>query len=161
MEDAVCEILEKTKPRMHRPLIEVLVSNVSLKGLYDTGADVSCINEEVFKKLKDKPKVNQMKKGSTCTSASGDKLKVLGRYDLQLQVGKKKITHPFYVIKNLNRDLIIGFDFIQAQHLNYDTESRSFSWKKNGAWHRGQLKVSEVQTLPPPLRVNHKSKCEN
>ena len=148
MEDVVCEILNEIKPRIHRPLIAVSLSNIPVRGLYDTGADVSCISEAVFKKLKDK-KVNILNQQSSCTSASGDKLKVLGKYELTLQIGKKKIEHPFYVIKNLNRDLILGFDLIQAHHLNYNTETKSFSWKNGGRWHRGQLKVSEQKTLPP------------
>ena len=57
LNDAVCEIVEKAEPRFHRPHITVTLSSISLKGLYDTGADVCCISEKVFLKmnLKDKP----------------------------------------------------------------------------------------------------------
>ena len=149
MEDVVCELLNEIKPQVHRPLIAVSLANVPIRGLYDTGADVSCISETVFKKIKDRPKLNLLKKPGRCTSASGDKLEVIGKFDFELTIGKRKFTHPFYVIKNLNRDLIIGFDLIQAHHLNYSTESKSFSWKNEGKWHKGHLKVWERQVLPP------------
>ena len=52
-------------------------------------------------------------------------------------------------MKNLSGDLILGFDLIQKHHMNYNTKSKSFSWKIGGRWSRGQLKVCEKQTLAP------------
>ena len=151
LDDAVCEIVEKAEPRFHRPHIAVTLSSVSLKGLYDTGADVSCLNEKVFQKIdkKDRPTLNISERGKRFKSAGGELLQVIGKFLFQLKVGKKVIEHPLYVVKNLSGDLILGFDLIQKHHLNYNTETKSFSWKGGGRWSRGQLKVCEKQTLAP------------
>jgi transposase InsO family protein len=150
-DDAVCEIVEKAEPRFHRPHIAVTLSSISLKGLYDTGADVSCLNEKVFQKIdkKDRPTLNISERGKRFKSAGGELLQVIGKFLFQLKVGKKVIEHPLYVVKNLSGDLILGFDLIQKHHLNYNTETKSFSWKGGGRWSRGQLKVCEKQTLAP------------
>ena len=151
LDDTVCEIVEKAEPRFHRPHIAVTLSSIHLRGLYDTGADVSCLNEKVFQQMnkKDKPTLDISERGKRFKSASGELLKVTGKFLFSLRVGKKLIQHPLYVVKNLSGDLIIGFDLIQKHHLNYNTESKSFSWKGGGRWSRGQLKVCEKQTLAP------------
>ena len=98
---------------------------------------------------KDKPRLDISERGKRFKSASGKLLKVTGKFLFSLKVGKKLIQHPLYVVKNLSGDLILGFDLIQKHHLNYNTESKSFSWKTGGRWSRGQLKVCEKQTLAP------------
>ena len=71
LDDTVCEIVEKAEPRFHRPHIAVTLSSISLKGLYDTGADVSCLNEKVFLQMSKKDKSTlDMVKGSKLPVAS-------------------------------------------------------------------------------------------
>ena len=82
-------------------------------------------------------------------SASSDRLNVKGLYRLSVQIGKKAVTHSFYVIRRLSEEVILGFDFIQTHHLNYSTMTRNFSWKSEAKWGSGRLKVSEQRVLSP------------
>ena len=110
-----------------------------LKGLYDTGADMSCKHDKVFKKLKrlGLPLRNLLNSKRKFLGAGSEALIILGQYEVPLTVGKKTINHPVYVVKNLSADILLGFDFNHTHHLNYNTERKSFPG------HRGQIKVCE------------------
>ena len=42
---------------------------------------------------------------------------------------------------------IVSRDFIHWFHLNYDTETRGFFWKKSNEWQKGSLRAKKTQTL--------------
>ena len=64
-----------------RPYVTVVCNGISVNWLYDTGADVSVMSENLFKEIKSKGKVVQINELSNITSASKDKLKILGKCD--------------------------------------------------------------------------------
>jgi hypothetical protein len=50
--DAVTEIQSNLKPSFHCPYLGVNVQNAHrIRGLYNAGADISCMNEKVFRQL--------------------------------------------------------------------------------------------------------------
>jgi hypothetical protein len=57
-------------------------------------------------------------------------------------------THEFYVIPDLNKLLILGFDFIQKHQLWNCPKNRSFTWEGQPNWGQGHLKVSTATTIP-------------
>ena len=74
LDNKVCEIIEKAESRFCCPHIPVTLSSIPLKGLYNTGADVSCLNEKVFQQRdkKDKPTLDISEQGKRFKSASGE-----------------------------------------------------------------------------------------
>ncbi len=92
-----------------------------MRGLYDTGADISCISEKVFRQLPPlyRPQKLASDKTPNFRSAGGQPLPVRGLYEFNLKVDKKFIKHKFYVIPDLNEPLILGIDFIQQHQLWY------------------------------------------
>jgi hypothetical protein len=69
MEDDDCKLFIEIKTKLYWPLIVVSLANIPIRGLFDTGADISSISKAVFKRLQDRLKVNLLKKLSKCTSA--------------------------------------------------------------------------------------------
>ena len=69
-----------------RPYADVTINDIKIKFLYDTGADVSCIQEETFRKLK-LPITKITHKD--CKSAGGQSLKILGQTELPLKFDGK------------------------------------------------------------------------
>ena len=63
-------------------------SSIPLKGLYDTGADVSCLNEKKFLQMnkKDKPTLDISERAKRFKL-----LKVTGKFLFSLKAGKKLI----------------------------------------------------------------------
>jgi hypothetical protein len=148
-QDAVCEIERLVAPRISRPFVPVIMYKKQIKGLYDTGADVSCLDEKIFREIpiQDRPKKIVETKRSTFTSASGDKLNINGKYLFPLQIGTKKIQHEIFVVKNLNEKLILGIDFIQKHQLNYRTDTRSFNWNRLENWNHGRVRTRRIEII--------------
>jgi len=46
------EIKSTLKPSFRRPYLQIKLQNsVSVRGLYDTGADISCLSQKVFRQI--------------------------------------------------------------------------------------------------------------
>ena len=118
--------------------------------LYNTGADLSAISEDIFCKIPDSQRPRQLEELSPCQlhSAGRQLLQVKGKYNFDLQIGKKKISHPFYVIQNLSKSSIMGIDFIHKHSLRYCPEEKSFSWKKSPSWKSGTMKSWSLVSIP-------------
>ena len=80
------------------------------RALVDTGAEVSLMHRRVFDKLKDgyvlgKQKVNLQ-------AVNGDRLQVDGCVTIKLKLGGRNFHQKFYVVDGLNRNVILGRDWI-------------------------------------------------
>jgi hypothetical protein len=150
MTDTVNEIKQNLQPTFCRPYLTVNLQNcISIKGLYDTGADISCVSEKYFRQL---PPPYQPIKLKTETlprfkTAGGQPLTVRGRCKFRVRIGTKFLQHKFY--PDLNEPLILGIDFIQKHQLWYCPKNRSFAWEGQPNWGQGHLKVAAATTIPP------------
>jgi hypothetical protein len=98
MNDAENEIKNTLKPSFCHPYLWVSVQNwTSVRGLYDTGADISSLSEKVFchlKKLEGEP--TPMFK-----LAGGQPLPVRGTYKFKIGISNKFLKQEFYVIPDI------------------------------------------------------------
>ena len=78
--------------------------------LLDTGAETSVLHERMFRGLKG---VTLRKKDVDLQTANGSALKVLGVADIDFKLGDKDFRHSFVVVSNLNRNIILGNDWIE------------------------------------------------
>lgn len=150
IEHTICEIENRSRnKKCERPFLSVFLGNMSLKGLYDTGADISCLNDRVFRKISPDqrpPRIVENNR-SIFRAANGDPLEVRGLYHLKLRMGKSLVEHPFFVVKNLSEDMILGIDFIHQHNLNYNATAKSFRWKGGPSWTEGHLKTCKALTI--------------
>ncbi len=140
------------KPSFRRPYLQVKLQNsISVRGLYNTGADISCISLKVFRQLPPQLRPKKLEEGNfpKFKSAGGQIMPVHGKYQFKAQIGTKTIQHEFYVIPELNELLILGIDFIQQHQLWYCPKNRSFAWEGQPNWGAGHLKVCSAVTIPP------------
>ena len=80
------------------------------RALVDTGAEVSVISERVYNSLKPKPQLEN--KNANLQTADGSPLSTEGLVRLQLKTGSYSTFHDFFVAKNLNRNCILGRDWL-------------------------------------------------
>ena len=80
--------------------------------LVDSSAEVSLIHLRVFHSLKNKPKLR--KHDLSLATAGNTPLKIDGFNELEFCIGGIKMLHKFYVVQNLNRNVIIGLDWLQS-----------------------------------------------
>ena len=88
----------------------IKLQRIYYRSLVDTGAELSLINEKVYKHLKFQPALK--KTSIALQSANGSNIKVLGTVDLELKIAGMKITQNFIVVSDLNRNVILGRDFL-------------------------------------------------
>ncbi len=120
--DAVSEIKSNLKPSFNRPYLWVNIQNaIKTRGLYDTGADISCMSEKFFRQLppQNRPQRLALDKSPNFRSAGGQPLQVRGLYEFTFHINSKFVKHRCYVIPDLNEPLILGIDFIQQHQLWY------------------------------------------
>ena len=71
----------------------------------------------VYKALKVKPKIT--KKFVNLQSVNGESLEVKGRVNLNFEMNGTKLNHDFYLLTNMNRNLIIGHNFLTKMVFAY------------------------------------------
>ena len=89
--------------------------------LLDTGATVSVLNEETWKKSGDVSKVNPVT--GTLTTANGNELTVLGETKVRFRIGNIDCFWPVMIAQGLSHNCILGSDFFQhfGCQIHYDT----------------------------------------
>ncbi len=124
---AVC--LARTYFKPNRPFVLVHIANVSCQALYDSGANVSCIHDSVFRSFS--PDVRPQAIPSLQLQfhlALGDALQVRGVYSISISLLGKTVQHNFCVIKNLSEQVILGADFINRHALAYCPLTTTTHW---------------------------------
>ena len=90
--------------------VTLKIGKQRFRSLIDTGAEVSLMHNRVFRTLKGQ-KVET--KDIVLQSANGGLLGVVGKTELKFQLGDKTSTHSFVVVSDLNRNLILGNDWLE------------------------------------------------
>ena len=80
------------------------------RALIDTGAMVSLLSMNVYKALKTRPKLTNAT--IHLQSVNGENLEVKGYVNLDFDLNGTKLNHNFYVVTSMNRNLILGHDWM-------------------------------------------------
>lgn len=130
-----------------RPYALSRIGRIQVKSLFDTGADICCLRTDTFHKAK----LNlpaQQGLGKDFKAAGGDSLKLSGKVMLPITIDNKTVTHPFFLIDNLNEQCILGIDFITKHSLNYCPKTRTFFWPGERQWLEGIVSSTKTLTIP-------------
>jgi Reverse transcriptase (RNA-dependent DNA polymerase)/RNase H-like domain found in reverse transcriptase/Integrase zinc binding domain/Integrase core domain len=124
------------------------VRNHSIKFLYDTGSDITCISAEEFKKFQPTPKMD-FTNPRGFKSAGGQPLDYIGTCQLPILIDGQTNCTKVHVINNLNEAGILGMDFISTFNLVLDTHTKEFFWGNEKKWHQGFITTKKATKLPP------------
>ena len=104
---------------------------MTIRALYDTGADVNSMSAIAFKKipLKNRP-IKLPETHCALESANNGAMKVLGRYRMNIYVAGKDVKATVLIVNRLNKEFIIGMTLIGAHQLYWNPDSREL----NSAW---------------------------
>ena len=138
-----------TPKQSNRPYVNVRVKGKNFRGLYDTGADASCMSEDAFRSIPvdqrpvKKPDAIQRK----FRAANGQDLQVRGLYDMTVTIQGKQVQHPFYVINNLSEAVILGMDFIKQRQFSFCPVQHEFYWTDQGPWTTGRMRTTKIERI--------------
>jgi len=137
------------KRQIGRVFLEAEIFKKRNKVLYNTGGDISCLDEKEFRKIpvELRPKANAFSTRRQYLSASKDPLVIKGVFDIPIKICGKTISHPLHVIKNLSDPIILGADFIHEHKLSYCPKKRDFFWSAK-KWVNGVAALTTACVLP-------------
>ena len=90
------------------------ISKQKYRALVDTGADKTLLSRRVYNTLSNPPPLRRA--DINLESVTGTQLKIDGAIELSFVVAGLKLRYTFYVVPNLDRNAIIGRDFLK--HFN-------------------------------------------
>ena len=93
----------------------ITLENRKYRSLLDSGAEMSLCHRRVYQSLSFPPRL--LKKDISLQSVTGQSLKVDGCATLTLKIAGIKIEHTFVVVPELNRNIILGRDFLQQNQV--------------------------------------------
>ena len=90
------------------------------RSLVDTGAEVSLISKRAYDSLSNPPKLQRRK--VNLQSVNGGLLDFKGLVELDISIGGAPFKQNFYVVSTMNRNVILGRDFLTTHgvRLYYD-----------------------------------------
>jgi hypothetical protein len=98
----------------------ISIGNTRMRSLVDTGARVSLMNRTIYQSLANRPR---LKSSNLCLqTVNGESMPVDGRVNIRFTIGSKSIQQAFYIVPNLNRNIILGQDWLvdNGVRLYYD-----------------------------------------
>ena len=144
-------IMTNEKKKIGRPFVSIRIGCQSTRALYDTGADISCISEKLFRMIPPtrRPEMIPSLAGQEIKSASGNFLEVKGAYTMMMNILGKNIQHRIFVVRNLSEPVILGSDFIHQHQLSYCPIRHVIYWPGGNQWVKGHAQLaSEVKLAP-------------
>jgi Retroviral aspartyl protease len=138
------------KSPTRRPYVRTKIAEQLVLLLYDTGADISCINAKSLHQINPQARFTVLNSINRFQAAGGQQLKVLGTTMLSCEIDQKTVQHKFFVIENLNEKGILGIDFISKHDLNHDPKANTFYWRnenKKHNWRHGKIFCTQDMTL--------------
>lgn len=104
-------LISRTRPEKARnkPIVECSVGNLPVKVMFDTGADLNVISEELAKKICDGNAAVRIFQSSTrVTCANGSTELCTGKVQLNVAIGPILTAHVFDIMPNIFPHMFIG-----------------------------------------------------
>ena len=73
------------------------------------------MHHRVYDNLKNRPKL--LKKSVNLQSANGTRLQVDGCVNVHFRIGGTEVSQDFYVLGDLNRNMILGLDWLKQNNV--------------------------------------------
>ena len=105
----------------------VKFQDLHVLSLIDTGAQISLISESIFKKIDSSLVLEKHKPEIILRGVTGHELKTIKRVFIKFKIGTKLLTHEFHVVKNLNKSIILGIDFLNSHKAKLDFSKRTLA----------------------------------
>jgi Retroviral aspartyl protease len=127
-----------------RPRVTAKAGGQTFSWLFDSGASITCMTAQSFYAAFPHSKPCRVQDAQHCTATSGDKMKSLGIFEIDLQIKGKKFTHQIIVIDKLTYN-IIGIDFMHKHKMHYDVQTRQVKIAGND---KDQIVAMKEHVLP-------------
>ena len=104
-------------------LVEIRVGKISQSAMVDSGAQISCMSEEIFRKSGLSEQFELQKPDlEYVLGVSGTMVKVKGTVVLPIAISKLEVQQKFYIFEKFRQPIILGVDFLidQRSKVNFE-----------------------------------------
>jgi len=95
--------------------------------LFDTGAAITCMNENSFCQAFKENKPRLIQKGAGCVATNRSRMNSLCVFEIPMTIRGRKFVHPVTFVEDIN-DNIIGIDFMHINKMDYDATSKQITF---------------------------------
>ena len=88
------------------------IEKQKFRALIDSGAEVSLMHTRVYNALKWAPKNLKKNVNINLQSVNGGNIGVKGQAQIDFEIKGQKLKHKFLIVENMNRNLILGRDWM-------------------------------------------------
>ena len=104
-------------------LVEIRVGKISQSAMVDSGAQISCMSEEIFRKSGLSEQFELQKPDlEYVLGVSGTPVKVKGTVVLPIAISKLEVQQKFYIFEKFRQPIILGVDFLIDQRAKVNFE---------------------------------------
>ena len=107
--------------------ISIRIGSRFFRALVDTGAEFSVAHSRVFKSIKPRPDL--FRKSINLKTANGSRLRLKGETSLEFKVGEQRSWHDYFVVENLNRNVILGRDWLKNNQVRIYNDLNALRFK--------------------------------
>lgn len=134
-----------------RPYATIILSDVEVKGLLDSGANISALGYNSLEFLS-KIKSPIIKIDSCVTTSDGTRQDILGFVLLKVFFNGIEKVHRFFIIPTLKQELYLGFDFFKSFNIAPDLQLLN----STDEFVQDNFSISEVECFdyPPEIENN-------
>ena len=144
--------------------LQVKMNDIDCDAVIDTGAEVTVINEKLFKRIPSnmRPKIRKAEKKLVVAEANKD-MTVCGVTEVTLSIGKMKIKWPVYVAP-IRDEVLLGWDLMSHHKFAIDPE-KGFrvgnEWLSlNGEATLARVCIRRAVTIPAMAEFVLTANCE-
>lgn len=127
-----------------RPHSYITVDQVKVHALLDTGAEVSVLREDVFRRL---PHRFPLRRAGPVRNASGKGMPVLGIANLPVTLGPRQTNIAFYIIPTMSSQCIIGADTMRKEKITINLHNRLIKFEDQ----TGRAVAASRRVVVPPF----------
>ena len=110
--------------------VKVRVGHVSVSALVDSGADITAMSSNLFKRAKLHQNYAIQPTTLPVKGVTGTHLRILGRSTIPIHIGGLTMYQQFLITENIGHDLILGVDFLKQQKSQIDFDCNVLKLQK-------------------------------
>ena len=110
-----------------KPFLSLIAEDLLIHAFLDTGPDVSIISDEFRMKIPSLRKKPLNKQFLHTQSVTGQKMDTLGTIPITVKVGSFTTSHTFQVVRGINRQFLLGWDFFSTHSAKIDVANATFT----------------------------------
>ena len=109
-------------PAPPKPFASILIEGTPVLALLDTGSDISIVSDDFRMQVPSLRKKPVTKQFLNTQSVTGQRMDTLGTIPITITVGSFTTSHVVQVVRGVNRQFLLGWDFFCSHKAKIDIE---------------------------------------